>query len=57
MKCRVLFLVLSMVVLVAEPGDAFFHYIINVIVHGGNEEQQLEQQQELNERLFNRELK
>uniref|UniRef100_A0A3Q0RYQ3 Piscidin-4 n=1 Tax=Amphilophus citrinellus TaxID=61819 RepID=A0A3Q0RYQ3_AMPCI len=55
MKCTVLFLVLSMVVLMAEPGDAFIHHIISGIVHGGNKEQQLEQQQELNERLFNRE--
>ncbi|XP_030577948.1 moronecidin-like [Archocentrus centrarchus] len=66
MKCTVLFLVLSMVVLMSEPGDAFIHHIFGGIVHvaktihglihgGGNKEQQLEQQQELNERSFNRE--
>ncbi|KAG8011459.1 Moronecidin [Nibea albiflora] len=34
MRCITLFLVLSMVVLMAEPGDAFIHHIFDGIAHG-----------------------
>ncbi|XP_034554895.1 moronecidin-like [Notolabrus celidotus] len=55
MKCAVLFLVLSMVVLMPEPGECFLHHIMNGafhgvghlfhgLIHGGDvEQQQLEQ--------------
>lgn len=34
MKCTILFLVLSMVVLMAEPGEGFISHIIGGIIHG-----------------------
>uniref|UniRef100_A0A665USU7 Uncharacterized protein n=1 Tax=Echeneis naucrates TaxID=173247 RepID=A0A665USU7_ECHNA len=34
MKLTVLFLVVSMVVLMAEPSEGFFHHIIHGAVHG-----------------------
>ncbi|XP_031581870.1 moronecidin-like [Oreochromis aureus] len=66
MKCTMLFLVLSMVVLMAEPGEAFIHHIIgglisvgkhiHGLIHGhGNVKQQQQQQEQLNQRSFNRE--
>ncbi|KAM4521610.1 pleurocidin-like peptide WF3 [Odontesthes bonariensis] len=59
MKCAVVFLVLSMVVLMAEPGECFFGRIFRGIYHGvrrlvhGKEnlaEDQVEQQQQQQER-------
>uniref|UniRef100_A0A3Q3N4Y7 Uncharacterized protein n=1 Tax=Mastacembelus armatus TaxID=205130 RepID=A0A3Q3N4Y7_9TELE len=34
MKFITLFFVLSLVVLMAEPGEGFFHHIISGIIHG-----------------------
>ncbi|XP_026174531.1 moronecidin-like [Mastacembelus armatus] len=55
MKFITLFFVLSLVVLMAEPGEGFFHHIISGIIHVGKaihgaihgkdlQEQQAEQQ-------------
>ncbi|XP_006805732.1 moronecidin-like [Neolamprologus brichardi] len=65
MKCTMLFLVLSMVVLMAEPGEAFVHHIINGLfsvgrnihrlIHGGHNKQQQQQQEQLSQRSFKRE--
>uniref|UniRef100_A0A3P9PTR8 Uncharacterized protein n=1 Tax=Poecilia reticulata TaxID=8081 RepID=A0A3P9PTR8_POERE len=55
MKCTTLFLVLSMVVLMAQPGDCIFGWIMNGIhhavkgihslIHGKAAEEQADQQQ------------
>ncbi|KAM9355199.1 pleurocidin-like peptide WF3 [Pholidichthys leucotaenia] len=64
MKCITLFLVLSMVVLMAEPGEAFFGALIKLAGHGARmihelvqsrhnkHGEQLDQQEQLNQRLF-----
>ncbi|XP_069579597.1 moronecidin-like [Brachyistius frenatus] len=55
MKFVTLFLVFSMVVLMAEPGDAFFHHIIRGIVdacktiHGQEQQEQALQQEQQEE--------
>ncbi|XP_068564584.1 pteroicidin-alpha-like [Cebidichthys violaceus] len=63
MKCITLFLVLSLVVLMAEPGECFFHHIFGGLVqlgksiHGLIQRRRhgaMEEQQEL-ERAFDRE--
>ncbi|XP_050927722.1 pteroicidin-alpha [Lates calcarifer] len=66
MKCITLFLVLSLVVLMAEPGEAFIHHLFRGIVevgktigktiHGivtGGKKQDLQEQQD--QRMFERE--
>nr|WKU84760.1 piscidin 3 [Lateolabrax japonicus] len=35
MKCTVIFLVLSMVVLMAQPGEGFFGMLIHGAIHAG----------------------
>nr|BAM99885.1 moronecidin [Oplegnathus fasciatus] len=60
MKCITLFLVLSMVVLMAEPGEAFFHHIFNGLVGVGKTIHRLitggrnqQDQKELDKRFLN----
>uniref|UniRef100_A0A3Q4GUE6 Uncharacterized protein n=1 Tax=Neolamprologus brichardi TaxID=32507 RepID=A0A3Q4GUE6_NEOBR len=60
MKCTMLFLVLSMVVLMAEPGEAFFLTVNSLsltkrLIHGGHNKQQQQQQEQLSQRSFKRE--
>ncbi|XP_044024459.1 pleurocidin-like peptide WF3 [Siniperca chuatsi] len=58
MKCIVVFLVLSMVVLMAEPGEGFFGALIHGAIHGihslikgkQNVAEQQEQQEQLDKR-------
>uniref|UniRef100_A0AAQ4S3U8 Uncharacterized protein n=1 Tax=Gasterosteus aculeatus aculeatus TaxID=481459 RepID=A0AAQ4S3U8_GASAC len=63
MKCITVFLVLSLVILMAEPGECFFHHIlggllsvghhIHSLIRGARQEAKMEQR-EL-ERTFDRE--
>uniref|UniRef100_UPI0037E9AD05 pleurocidin-like peptide WF3 n=1 Tax=Semicossyphus pulcher TaxID=241346 RepID=UPI0037E9AD05 len=51
MKCIVVFLVLSLVVLMAEPGECFFKHLLHVgnMIHGllsGHHHAEQQQQQE-----------
>ncbi|KAK5852674.1 hypothetical protein PBY51_006524 [Eleginops maclovinus] len=64
MKCITVFLVLSMVVLMAEPGEAFFHHIIGGLIemgkhiHGlihGKEFKAMQEQDMMEQRAFERE--
>ncbi|XP_042359144.1 pteroicidin-alpha-like [Plectropomus leopardus] len=63
MKCIVLFLVLSLVVLMAEPGEGFIFHIFRGLVHAGRaihrlihrRRHGLAEQQELDQRAFERE--
>ncbi|XP_029351910.1 moronecidin-like [Echeneis naucrates] len=65
MKLTVLFLVVSMVVLMAEPSEGFFHHIIHGAVHVGkmihrlihgsqteDQQQQQQQQEQLDRRSY-----
>nr|ACQ58110.1 Dicentracin precursor [Anoplopoma fimbria] len=63
MKCITLFLVLSLVVLMAEPGECFIHHIFNGLVKVGKSIHGLirrrhgamTEQQEMEQRAFDRE--
>nr|QEM39057.1 moronecidin [Sebastiscus marmoratus] len=56
MRFITLFLVLSMVVLMAEPGEAFFRHIVGAISRiFGQKQRDMADQQELDQRAFDRE--
>ncbi|XP_049915042.1 pteroicidin-alpha-like [Epinephelus moara] len=53
MRCITLFLVLSLVVLMAEPGEGFIFHIIKGLFHGNRHG--MEELQDLDQRAFERE--
>ncbi|KAL3052210.1 hypothetical protein OYC64_004877 [Pagothenia borchgrevinki] len=57
MKFAMMFLVLTLVVLMAEPGEAFFHHIFHAISHifGKNKYEAMKAQEAMEQRALQQE--